>query len=177
MFIKQLSIALGLCFLLAVMAHGQGPTRLTVPVRTNKDRPTVFITYERSGPRKPLFTAEGKRGIWLRLHNNTRWKLILRVNGVPDSSYGDYVVFYEVVRTEGSGFIPVGYHSHVASVVKVKAGDSILFSVPHEHLEKGLALRVRYNYEWELRNNDILPAEEPFHSVTYDSSELPVDLR
>jgi hypothetical protein len=173
--IKPFLTAYGLCFVLAVAAHATDLQGSTAKVRPNKDRPTVYITYERSGPRVPLNDGEGERGIWLRLHNNTKWKLILRVGGVPNPSYGDAVVFYEVERTEGSGFIPIGYRSHVASVIKLKAGDSILFSLPEEHLGKGLALKVRYNYEWELRKDDSLSANEPSHSVTFASSDLPMD--
>ena len=173
--IKPLLTAYGLCFLLTVMAQGLAGT--TAKVRPNKDRPTVYLTYERSGRRVPLSNGESERGIWLRLHNNTKWKLILRVGGVPNPSYGDAVVFYEVDRIEGRGFIPIGYRSHVASVIKLKAGDSLVFSLPQEHLGKGLAVRVRYNYEWELRMDDSLPANEPYHSVTFASSDLPMDRR
>jgi len=169
--------AYGLCFLLAFAAHAQGRLGSTAEVRHQKDRPTVYVTYEQSGPRVPLSNGESERGIWLRLHNNTKWKLILRVGGVPNPSYGDAVVFYEVERTEGSGFIPIGYSSHVASVIKLKAGGSIVFSLPQEHLEKGLALRVRYNYEWELRKDDSFSANLPYHSVTFASSDLPVHRR
>lgn len=175
--IKPSLTAYGLCFLLALAAHAQGRLGSTAKVRPQKDRPTVYITYERSGPRVPLSNGEGDRGIWLSLHNNTKWKLILRVGGVPSPSYGDAVVLYEVERTEGSGFIPIGYRSHVASVIKLKAGDSIVFSLPQEHLGKGLALRVRYMYEWELRKDDSLSANEPYHSVTFASSDLPMHRR
>ena len=176
MCIQSLLTASGLCFLLAVAANAEGPVGSTARVRSNKDRPTVYLTYERSGPRKPLTNGESNRGIWLRLHNNTKWKLILRVGGVSNPSYGDFVVFYEIERTQGGGFTPVGYRSHVASVIKLKAGDSIVFSVPHEHLDKGLELRIRYNYDWELRDDDSLSAKEPYHTVTFPSSNLPVDL-
>ena len=119
--IKRVLTAYGLCFLLVVSAQG---TRFGSPdkVRLKKDKPTVYITYERTGPRVPLSEGEGERGIWLRLHNNTKWKLVFRVGGVPNQSYGNAVVFYEVERTEGSGFTPIGYLSHVASVIKLKAG-------------------------------------------------------
>lgn len=175
--IKPLLTAYGVCFLLAVAAPAAGRLGSNAKVRPNKDRPTVYVTYERSGRRVPLSNGEGERGIWLRLHNNTNWKLILRVGGVPNPSYGDAVVFYEVERTKGSGFIPVGYRSHVASVIKLKARDSLVFSLPQEHLAKGLAVRVRYNYEWELRKDDSLSANEPYHSVTFASSDLPIDRR
>lgn len=175
--IKSLLTAYGLCFLLAVTPHAQDHLGSSGRVRLNKKRPTVYLTYERSGVRPPLFNGESNKRIWLRLHNNTKWKLVLRVNGVPDSSYGDAIVFYEVERTEGSGFTPIGYSSHVASIIKLKGGNSLVFSLPQEHLEKGLAIRVRYNYEWELHENDSLSSNEPCHSVTFNSSDLPMNRR
>lgn len=44
-------------------------------VRLSKDKPTVYITFERAGERKPLFASESNQGVWLRLHNNTRWAI------------------------------------------------------------------------------------------------------
>jgi hypothetical protein len=172
--IRSLLTAYGFWFLLAVAVHAQGQLGSSGKVRPSKDKPTVYLTYDRSGLRVPLNNGESKKGIWLRLHNNTKWKLVLRVGGVPNSSYGDAVVFYEVERREGSGFTPIGYRSHVASVIKLKAGNSIVFSLPQEHLEKGLAIRVRYSYEWELGKNDSLSSNEPYHSVTFTSSDLPM---
>jgi hypothetical protein len=175
--LKRLLMSFGLCFLLAAAAQGTGRQEPTAKVRHDKTRPAVYMTYERSGRRIPLSNGESERGIWLRLHNNSKWKLVFRAGGVPDRSYGDAVLFYEVERTEGSGFIPVGYSSHVASVIKLKAGDSLVFSLPQEHLKKGLAVRVRYNYEWELPKDDSLSANPPYHSVTFASSNLPMNGR
>lgn len=44
-------------------------------VNLSKDKPTVYITFERAGKRKPLFAGESNQGVWLRLHNNTRWAI------------------------------------------------------------------------------------------------------
>lgn len=175
--LKRLLTSFGLCFLLAAAAQGIGRQEPTAKVRHHKARPAVYMTYERSGRRIPLSNGESEKGIWLRLHNNSRWKLVFRVGGVPNRSYGDAVLFYEIERTEGSGFIPVGYSSHVASVIKLKAGDSIVFSLPEEHLEKGLTLSVRYNYEWELPRDASLSGNPPYHSVTFASSDLPMSGR
>jgi hypothetical protein len=175
--IRSLLTAFGFWFLLAVAVHAQGPLGSIGQVRLNKDKPTVYLTYERSGPRAPLTNGESRKGIWLKLHNNTKSRLVLRVGGVPNPSYGDAVVFYEVERTDGSGFTPIGYRSHVASVIKVKSGNSLLFSLPQEHLAKGLAIRVRYNFDWDLRKSSSLTGNEPYRSVTFASSDLPLARR
>jgi hypothetical protein len=44
-------------------------------VRLSKDKPTIYITFERAGERQPLLANESNQGIWLRLHNNTRWAI------------------------------------------------------------------------------------------------------
>lgn len=39
------------------------------------DRPTVYLTFEREGKREPIHPSESSQGIWLRLHNNTKWAI------------------------------------------------------------------------------------------------------
>lgn len=44
-------------------------------VVVSKDKPTLYISYERAGERRPVYVGESDQGIWLRLHNNTRWAI------------------------------------------------------------------------------------------------------
>lgn len=44
-------------------------------VRISKQRPTVHITFDRFGKREPRYNNESDEGVWLRVHNNTRWPL------------------------------------------------------------------------------------------------------
>ena len=44
-------------------------------VSLNNDKPTVYLTFEREGNREPVHASESNRGIWLRLHNNTKWAI------------------------------------------------------------------------------------------------------
>lgn len=64
-------------FTLAVPVPSQQSTPQVTKkdVLVSNDKPTVYITFERSGPRNPVFAAESNQGIWLRLHNNTRWAI------------------------------------------------------------------------------------------------------
>lgn len=39
------------------------------------DRPSVYLTFEREGKREPIHATESSQGIWLRLHNNTKWAI------------------------------------------------------------------------------------------------------
>ena len=44
-------------------------------VSLTNDRPTVYLTFERDGKREPIHPSESDQGIWLRLHNNTKWAI------------------------------------------------------------------------------------------------------
>src|ERR1044072_8087846 len=44
-------------------------------VSLTNDRPTVYLTFEREGKREPIHPSESNQGIWLRLHNNTKWAI------------------------------------------------------------------------------------------------------
>jgi hypothetical protein len=44
-------------------------------VRISKQQPTVHITFVRFGTREPRYNHESNEGVWLRVHNNTRWSL------------------------------------------------------------------------------------------------------
>src|ERR1044072_4584820 len=50
-------------------------------IRISKDQPTIYITFVRSGKREPVHNSESKEGVWLRLHNNTKWTLLLEASG------------------------------------------------------------------------------------------------
>lgn len=41
----------------------------------SRGKPTVYITFERAGDRMPSHTEESNKGLWLSLHNNTRWTI------------------------------------------------------------------------------------------------------
>lgn len=51
-------------------------------VRISKNHPTVYITFEGIGKREPRRLGESNDAVWLRLHNNTRWKIHLQAYGL-----------------------------------------------------------------------------------------------
>ena len=171
----------GYCLLLVVficletLPVSVSASRKPQEVRLVRDKPTVFISFVRTGKRNPLEVGESDQGIWLRIHNNTKWNLVFRAGGVPDSSYGDALLFYQVERTDGAeGYVPIGYQSHVSSVIQLQSGKSFLFSLPREHLAKGLAIQLAYNYDWELTKDSAFVREgEPRHYVWINSSSIP----
>lgn len=151
----------------------------------NEEKPTVYITYERSGKLKPLYASESENRIWLRLHNNSRWSLLLAATGGDDKAYGDVSLFYDIdeIQSEinNSGELnkqnpPVGRPlNHTFSVVQLPSGKSVLFSVPKEHIGKGLILKVRFAYEWE-GDDSVSANDEPKHYVYFYSTDLPSDI-
>lgn len=62
-------------FALVVPAQQQRPSITKADVILSKDKPTVYVSFERAGERKPVYAGESNQGIWLRLHNNTRWAI------------------------------------------------------------------------------------------------------
>jgi hypothetical protein len=44
-------------------------------VSLTNNRPTVYLSFEREGKREPIHPSESNQGIWLRLHNNTKWAI------------------------------------------------------------------------------------------------------
>lgn len=161
------AVLLGL-FCLASLA---GTQKKPTDVRLVDKKPTVYVSFVRAGPRRPLENWESDRGVWLRIHNNTKWRLVLNAGGVPDPSYGDAVLMYRIKRIEGEGFVPVGYQRHVSSVIQLESGRSLEFSIPREHLAEGLAIEILFNYEWELnKDGTLVRNSEPQHNVSFDSS-------
>jgi hypothetical protein len=130
--------------------------------------PTVYITFERAGNRKPLEQGESDQGVWLKLHNNTGWPLRLAMNGVP-KEYGDAALFYDVLS---EGKVVVEGRCHVCSSNQLHPGGSLLFSLPREDLVEGCAIRVKFSYGWE-HPDDVFADREPQHFVYFYSSKLP----
>ncbi|GIU83221.1 MAG: hypothetical protein KatS3mg006_2285 [Pyrinomonadaceae bacterium] len=125
-------------------------------VRLDPKKPSVFITFERFGERTPLRQDENNEGVWLRIHNNTKWKIYLKAYGA-DNERNEYQVSYEVRRIPGLEWkrkeseLPLGYR--IIKNYRIRAiepGKSIVFSVPKQNLADGLAIFVGFSYEWEL---------------------------
>jgi hypothetical protein len=115
-----------------------------------------------------LRAGESDQGVWLRLHNNTRWPIVIEMNSVP-SEYGDAGLFYDVVSD--SKVILEG-QCHVCSSNKLSPGRSLLFSLPREDLVKGGAIRINFSYGWE-NPDDVFAGREPEHYVYFYASKLP----
>jgi hypothetical protein len=128
----------------------QGTTRLDLR------KPSAFITFEKAGKRTPAREGESDEGIWLRLHNNCKWKLYLKTYGA-DNENNEYRVSYDVQLIPGLEWrrkeveLPQGYRIiNNARIRAIDPGKSIVFSVPREHLKDGFSILINFSYEWEM---------------------------
>ena len=154
------------------IAHAQN-IKASSKARLKKDKPTVYIEFERMGDRKPLRVGESNTGIWLRLHNNTKWSIILNMQDVPSKDYGDASLFYDELSGQKITF---ERSCHVCSFNALGSGRSLLFSIPAEHLSEGLGIRIQFSYGWEDLNK-VFAGQEPQHYVLFYSAQLPTDVR
>lgn len=152
---------------------GKPTSRALASVRITKQKPSVYLTFERKGTRSPLYEGESNLGIWLRLHNNTRWTIIFPAFGVPEA-LGQVGMFYEIeeeTSKKKGPDLPTGYRpGHLYSSYYLRPGASVVFSIPREHLAEGLALRLSFSYEWEDQD-DVFAGREVKHQVYFSSSD------
>ena len=187
--ITKLVIALTICCTLStsVLAQRKGAAR-SPDVRLSKNHATVYIMFERVGKREPRRIGESSDGVWLRLHNNTRWRLHLQAYGLEGAFLrGDEKevgLYYEVgsipgptsrLKEAGAPIVeekqgceaPLLKYGDLRSGIDLAPGESLVFSVPLEHLCKNLYVAVTFRYEWEDRG------DEPLHSVRFYGFDVP----
>jgi len=170
---KAIVVMFTFCLVCESVLAGYQNAKIPSGVRVQKNKPTVYIEFERFGDRKPLYERQSNKGIWLRLHNNTKWPLVLNMRGVPSDYYGDAALIYDVLF-ERQVIIPDS--CHVCSFNSLESGHSLLFSLPAEYLSTGRALRIRFSYGWEEQNGGVT-GQEPEHYVYFYSSKLPQIIR
>src|SRR5215204_1879456 len=82
--IKILIIATML-FVFFVFAENRGITQTILQNnKILKDKPSVYLTFERIGKYEPICTAQPQDGIMLRLHNNSPWAI--NIDALPLNS-------------------------------------------------------------------------------------------
>ena len=163
---KKLSgVVILCCFSGLVYAQKRRPLE---NARITRNSPTVYITFIRMAKREPLRAGESDQGVWLKLHNNTRWPITLEMNGVP-TEHGDAGLFYDVLLEKK---VILERQCHVCSLNNLNPGRSLLFSLPREYLTKGQVIRVKFSYGWE-GSDAIFADREPDHYVYFHASKLP----
>jgi hypothetical protein len=166
----------------------------------NEAKPYVYIAFDHAGKRKPLGQDEDKQGLWLKFVNNCRIPVTVGTfeTGTDDPGIG---VFYDVVpfpvggtkgipgpqaegpskaatkpredSSEPAAKPPEGYYAEVGSVTTVAPGESVLFSVPSNHLSSRWYLRVRFTLA--VSPNRI--GDQPYSYADFRWEELPDTLK
>jgi hypothetical protein len=159
------AVTFGILILLASASFAQ---KRAPSVRLSKAHPSVYITFDHQGKIASMRTGEIEDTVWLRLRNNTRWPIILDMNGVPSKAYGDAALFWDVLC---KGNEPELRRCHACSFNALPPGHYIKFTVPREDLAKGCSIRVMFSYGWEDSSG------EPEHFVYFHNSDLPSGVR
>jgi hypothetical protein len=154
---------------------GQSKATVTsAQVRLDKSKPNVYIAFERRGPWKPLKKFESRSRVWLRLINNSRWNIAACMWDVS-KEYGEKELVYEVETFDPKHRVQAPITTNPEGScprMSVIPGTSILFSVPHEHLSDGLAIKIQFRYEWETDPDGYASALEPKHFAYFYSSDI-----
>lgn len=148
-----------------IFAQNKYQNKISVGVRIKQNKPSVYIVPESDLKLNKL--AEVGERILLRLHNNSRWGILLEASG-GYAEYEDGSIYYKVFEKD---VLQHNQFCHVCSVIPLSSGKSFLFSVPKEYLAKDFSLRIQFDYEWE--KNHYFESDEVIHYVQFFSRDLP----
>jgi len=149
-------------------------------VIVDNKNPSAYLDCIRSDKGKRHLYSDSTNRVWLKLVNNSIWSIrLLTFSGV--GGLGERGVFHRVEKIRGwlppdsapSGYtIPdTGFRSF-----EVLSGDSLLLSVPANHLSENLMVRIDFSYQWENREA-ISSRSLPTHSVTFTHGDLERSIR
>jgi hypothetical protein len=158
----------------------------------DQSKPFVYLQFDHIGPRKPLQSAEGAPGLWLRVVNNCRIPIVFRGHSAaeddPGFSLDDEVIpvepMLQIFSTLEEGaeikrkqrerelelkHKPTGYESEVSGAIRVDPGKGILFSVPLAHVGEYWFMRVKFALEVDKSSI----AVGPFTFLDFYKWEIP----
>ena len=141
-------------------------------VLLNKTKPSVYLSFVKYGKLEPWYEGLSGERVWLRLHNNTRWEIVFDASGVADEEQGEASLYYDVVKDNCNEIHPDKYPCRVCSRSPLSSGESLLFSVPREHLPDKGQLRIHFAFDWQ-EDLKVITGEEIDNIVTFYSSDLP----
>ncbi len=131
-----------------------------------KSVPSIYITLVGKGECLN-FENEKESIIWMRFHNNTKFKIVLNAGGGIGES--DVRLFYQILDEDSN--ILENKYCHVCSIIRLSSGNRVLFSVPAKYFENSDSMRISYKYEWEdmpFSN----PEKEPVHYVYFGTPQF-----
>ena len=179
---KVKAISLVVVLFIVSNVFSQNGDNKDLPEHVNVNKPTVYLEY----------ICQDKNSIYLRLYNNTIWQIIVGAeksyfpttkpirlrNGnkgyaIPDDE--EVPIHYYVEKDELQSIrgieIPRKQPYSLNQAGRIVSKDSIRFSVPVEHLRKGLKIYVGFAYEWDAKSANII-GEEPEHRVYFRGGDI-----
>ncbi|HEX3104415.1 MAG TPA: hypothetical protein VHQ22_08205 [Terriglobales bacterium] len=145
------------------------------PVLLETSYPSVYLRYDHEAEQKPTHPREGKEGVWLRIHNNTRGAICIRtqslyvgkkvvpltllsgkhVLGIRDGIEIAPVYYLEDEHETGFVRLPLTWNGDMSAVSWVPSGGTVLMNLPKHELVKGRRVALPFCYEWELEGDGI----------------------
>jgi len=165
--------------------------------RVDLSKPPLYLGFVRRGEAPPQRRSEAGSEIWLRLHNNTKWRVGVWTYGVyapgakrttmqlcPQGAVGvsDGAEIEPIVQSVEfkDGCVHGECYEHLAfgGLEWLPPGASVLFSVPASALSGPTQeIRVRVEYEWEMSCNERGVAESVFPplrtAVVFRANQIP----
>jgi len=169
----------------------------------NKERPFVYLQFDHVG-KEPRFNENEPYRIWLRLVNNCRVPIVIRTSGVPDGSpAGEVGLLHNVVadpppsRASGGSILGAspklaespavtdpmpsgGYDIDVSSTATLRASESLLFSIPINHLSRTWHTEIPFRFDPPHKRPSHYEQNiggQPHMTIGYWLSDLPPDAR
>lgn len=171
----------------------------------NRGRSFAYLQFDHIGKGIPFNENEPSYRIWFRLVNNCRVPIVVSTFGVPDGSPRDEAgVFHNVVADPemigysggtifesgtspkpaqspvAAGPMPNGYDGDVSSTATLGASESLLFSIPINHLSPKWHIEIPFRFELLHQRPHHYEANiggQPRMVITYWLSDLPADAR
>ena len=156
---------------LAVLCPGRAqplsPPRAHSPL-LDPGKPGVYLEYERSEMIATRPGAARGRMVYLRMFNNTPWRITTRIGNPRDPDVCYQVVTDDPCRTP---FYPdMGNCGDFRGFHVIQPGRAASLAILPDHILKGRAIIADFSFEWE-------PQQRIRHQVWFGSSNLPPSVR
>lgn len=187
MIMRFITIILLAVFSFAFQVNAQSKTdsnkekTSTNDLKLNKDKPSVYITFEKYDQFYFERTDQTYDIIWLRVHNNFKGDISFCSYDTSVSPTGkiglDYIAEKRLdlsdLSTRNNESVPLGMPGFdLCNQYVLKSGESFPFGVHQKDLVKGNQIKIRFFYPWE----DAYKAwtgNEPTHYIYYYAFYLP----
>lgn len=137
----------------------------------NRKLPSIYLTLEKRASASMMQLAKSKGLLLFRLHNNLKSGIQIEASSAEDG-LGDASIYYDVLNQKGE--LIESHPCHVCSLIIVKGGKSVLFTIPKDEVHQENALRIDFEYLWETDEPTLL-GQEPIHQVVMRFEKLKID--